>query len=139
MSEEFSQGTSGAAAGAKIGSMIAPGIGTVAGAIIGGVVGMFSGRGARKARQQAAREQDKLTATQMMSAAKETGRVSRFEAATQRSLYSASGVSTSSGSAAEMERGMLAESIYQQEAVLAGLPKKHHGYKNIAGRIEVRN
>ena len=137
MSEEFSYGAQGAVAGQQIATALsASGPG---GMLLGAAIGIFTGYKAKKARKKAQRAADAATASQMMSSARETGRVSRFEAATQRSLYSASGVSTSSGSAAEMERGMLAEAIYQQEAVLAGLPKKHHGYKNIAGRIEVRN
>jgi hypothetical protein len=54
-------------------------------------------------------------------------------------MYASAGVSSSSGSAQAMERDVMVESIYQQEALLAGLPKKHHWWKNPMRHIEMRN
>jgi len=135
MSEEFAYGVQGATAGVALGSALSF---TPLGPI-GAALGFLAGRSARKKRKQVARARDTATATQLVSGAYETGRVSRFQAATDRAMYAAGGVSTRSGSAAEMERGVMVESIYQQEALLAGLPQKHHWWKNPMRHIEMRD
>ena len=100
-------------------------LGSAAGPL-GFMVGAYMGYKAKKAKKKVRREQDALTAAQLVAKAYETGRVNRLRAGTERSKYAAAGVSTRSGSAQATERETMVESIYQQEAILAGLPKKHH-------------
>ena len=82
-------------------------------------VGFLSGRSSRK---RQAREKERLTGAQLQQESYELGRTERARAAEERSMFAAAGVSTQSGSAAGVESGIMREAVYQQEAILAGLP-----------------
>lgn len=82
-------------------------------------VGFLSGRRSRK---RQAREQQRLTGLQLQQESYELGRTERARAAEERSMFAAAGISTQSGSAAGVESGIMREAVYQQEAILAGLP-----------------
>jgi len=66
-----------------------------------------------------------VTAKTLKQEAFEIGRVERKRAANERSLLTAGGISSRSGSAQATERDTMREAAYQQESVLAGLPKGH--------------
>ncbi|HIF79520.1 MAG TPA: hypothetical protein EYQ05_02915 [Gammaproteobacteria bacterium] len=139
MAEELDSAVSGATAGATLGTAILPGIGTAVGAILGGLFGGLSGSQARKKKAKIRREKDRLKALQLVSHASDIGRQSRFQAATQRALYGASGVSMRSGSAQAVESDIMVESVRQQEATLAGLPKKHHWWRDSRRHMTLTN
>jgi len=132
MSEEIEYGAQYAMAASTAFSSAAAGP-------VGFAIGAYLGYKAKKAKKKARRAQDALTAGQLVSKAYETGRANRLGARAERSKYAAAGVSTRSGSAQATERATVAESIYQQEAILAGLPKKHHWWKNPMRHIEMRD
>ena len=130
MAEEFQYAAKGAAAGAAFGPA-----GVVAGALIGGI---FGGK-ARRAKREAEIEADVLKATEIGHAAYETGRVARHRAGVERGLLGAGGVSTASLSAADTERATMVETIYQQEALLAGLPKGRNSQRGMFEMYNPRN
>ena len=127
MSQEFQSAASGAATGAQFG---------VPGAIIGGIVGLFAGGSARRKRRRVEKEGNLLKATEIRQSAYEMGRVARHRAGVERSTYAGAGLSTRSGSAQAIEREIMKESIYQQEAIVAGLPK---GRNSQRGMFEAYN
>ena len=141
MAEELEYGVQGASAGASIGSALGVTAGTAmlpflgVGLILGGIMGSRAKKKARRIR----RENDSLKAVQLVSHASDIGRQSRFQAATQRALYGASGLSMRSGSAQAVESDIMVESVLQQEATLAGLPKKHHWWKDSRRHMENRD
>ena len=139
MAEELDSAVSGATAGATLGTAILPGIGTAVGAILGGLFGGLSGSQARKKKKRIRREKDRLKAGQLVFHALDIGRQSRFQAASQRALYGASGVSMRSGSAQAVESDIMIESVLQQEATLAGLSKKHHWWKDSRRHMTLTN
>lgn len=83
------------------------------------LVSHFSGSRSRK---RANREERRLTGEELEQESYELGRVERARAVEERSLFAAAGISTASGSAAAVEGGISREAVYQQEAILAGLP-----------------
>lgn len=87
-------------------------------------VGFLSGRSARK---RQAREQRRLTAASLTQESYELGRTERARAAEERSMFAAAGVDPSSGSPMGVEEGRMREAVYQQEAILAGLPRGYKG------------
>ena len=92
---------------------------------VGLVAGFALGHRAKKKRKEKERLERKQKADTMLSQAYERGRLTRKKAETDRSKFAGGGLSTSSGSAASGERGTVREGIYQQAALLAGLPKGH--------------
>lgn len=131
MAEELEYGVSGATAGASLGASLGVtgmALGPFAGVGLG--IGLVMGYQQKKRKKKLRRDSDRLTATQLLSVASDTGRKSRFEAASQRALYGGSGLSMSSGSAQSVEANTMVESVLQQEATLAGLPSKHHWFKD---------
>lgn len=131
MAEELEYGISGATAGASLGSSLGlVGLGLTPFLGVGLLVGGIMGAQQKKKKKKLRRESDRLTATQLLSVASDTGRQSRFEAASQRALYGGAGISMSSGSAQSVEANTMAESVLRQEATLAGLPRKHHWFKD---------
>jgi len=83
-------------------------------------LGFMSGKKSRKGQ---AREQQRLTGFELQQQAFELGRSERARAVEERSLFAAAGISGRSGSAAAVEAGIMREAVYQQEAILAGLPQ----------------
>jgi len=141
MAEELEYGVQGATAGSTLGSSMGftmgAGLGVFAG--VGLLVGGIMGYQAKKQKKRIRRERDRLTATQLVSHASDIGRQSRFQAASQRALFGASGVSMGSGSAQAVESDIMSESVLQQEATLAGLPKKHHWWKDARRHMALTN
>ena len=104
MAEELEYGVSGATAGASLGASLGVtgmAFGPFAGVGLG--IGLVMGYQQKKRKKKLRRDSDRLTATQLLSVASDTGRKSRFEAASQRALYGGSGLSMSSGSAQHVE------------------------------------
>ena len=140
MAEEFEYGVSGATAGAQLGSALnMTGMTMVPFLGIGLAVGAVMGYKQRKKKKKLRREKDRLTAGQLVSQASDVGRQSRFQAASQRALLGASGVSMASGSAQAVESDIMSESVLQQEGILAGLPQKHHWWKDARRHMSMRN
>jgi hypothetical protein len=83
------------------------------------VVSHFQGK---KDRKKARGEEAKVTGQRLQQEAFEIGRVERKRAADERSLLTAGGISSKSGSAQATERDTMREAAYQQESILAGLP-----------------
>ena len=141
MAEELEYGVQGATAGASLGTAL----GVAAGAAmlpflgVGLILGGIAGCQARKKKKRIRREKDRLKAGQLVSHALDIGRQSRFQAASQRALYGASGVSMRSGSAQAVESDIMVESVLQQESALAGLPKKHHWWKDSRRHMTLTN
>jgi len=124
MSEEIEYGASGAGLGANIAMA---GIGGPAAIIAGAVIGGLFGSSQKRKRKKAERESRRLKGVELSSRAYEIGRTERQRASRERAMYGAGGMSTKSGSAAAVEEGIMTEAIYQQEAVLAGLPYDQKG------------
>ena len=125
MSEEGEYALQGAQSGAALGTMLLPGIGTAAGFILGGIFGGLSGAKAHEKKRAIRQKNDRLKSVQLFSHASDEGRLSRFKAASQRALIGGAGLSTRSGSASAVESDIMAESVLQQESILAGLPKSY--------------
>lgn len=123
MSEPFDYGVSGATSGATLAqalsSSAAAGPIGVAVGLVGGLIAGFS---QRKKRKKAEREKRRLQRLQLFSQAGEVSRTQRQRASQERAMYAMGGLSLQSGSAAAVESGIIRESIYKQEAILAGLP-----------------
>lgn len=83
------------------------------------VASFFQGK---KDRKKARGEEAKVTGQRLQQEAFEIGRVERKRAADERSLLTAGGISSKSGSAQATERDTMREAAYQQESILAGLP-----------------
>jgi len=83
------------------------------------VFGAFKGN---KDKKRARREEAKVTGQRLQQEAFEIGRVERKRASNERSLLTAGGISSRSGSAQATERDTMREAAYQQESILAGLP-----------------